>query len=70
MTAAHDLYKRKTQAELVEMQRAICADPANRTPPEQKSIWIYTPKARKKLEDIAWAIKYHLDDKREQSPRP
>lgn len=65
MTRAHDLYKRKTQAELLEMQQAITSDPANRTPPEQNSIYLYTPKARKKLEDIAWAIRYHLDDKRE-----
>lgn len=65
MTAALNLYKRKTQAELVEMQRAICADPANHSARDHSTIHLYTPKARKKLADIAWAIRYHLDDKKE-----
>ena len=65
MTAALTLYKRKTQAELTAMQQAIRDDPACRMPPGS-GIHIYTPKARKKLQDIAWAIRYHLDDKRGQ----
>ena len=67
MTRAHDLYKRHTQTELTAMQQAITSDPASQNPDAANhgSIWLYTPKARKKLEDIAWAIRYHMDDKRE-----
>lgn len=61
--SALNLYKRNTQAELVAMQEAIRSDPANKLPPGS-SLYIYTPKARKRLNDIAWAIRYHTEDKR------
>lgn len=64
MTRALDLYKRHSVEELTTMQRAIQDDPTCRNP-ERGSIWIYTPKARKKLADIAWAIRYHMDDKQQ-----
>lgn len=63
MTAALNLYKRKSQAELLAMQEAIHVDPACKN--LSGGIHLYTPKARKKLADIAWAISYHLDDKRQ-----
>ena len=62
VNAALTLYRRKTKQELVEMQRQIETDPSNRTPRDGRTIYLYTPKARKKLDDIAWAIRYHLDD--------
>ncbi len=43
-----------TTAEALAMIAAIEADPTNRTPPG--SLWIYTPKARKKLTDLARVI--------------
>lgn len=59
------LYKRHSMEELGSMQRAIHADPACRN--LSGGIHLYTPNARKKLEDIAWAIRYHLDDKKEKA---
>lgn len=64
MTRAYDLYKRHTAEELVAMQQTISNDPAMRMPSGVGSIWLYLPKARKKLQDIAWAITYHLGDKK------
>ncbi len=62
MTRALNLYKRHSMEALTAMQQAICDDPACRNP-EKGSIWIYTPAARKKLADIAWAIRYHMEDR-------
>lgn len=63
MTRGLNLYKRYTQAELTAMREAICADPANKniTP---GCVYLYVPKARKQIDDIAWAIRYHMEDKR------
>lgn len=69
MTAALNLYKRKTMDELTAMQVAIHNDPVSRMPPGS-GIYLYTPKARKKLQDIAWAITYHLSDKKSDHPAP
>lgn len=66
MTRAHDLYKRRTIEELLAKGEAVRADPANKNP-QAGSIYLYTPKARKLLDDIAWAIKYHMDDKRAEA---
>ena len=49
------ILKNKTIAELSMLQQQIVTDPANRnTTPD--SIYLYTPKARKKLNRIAQAI--------------
>lgn len=42
--------------ELHALRERIQGDPANRTPPGSPSIYLYTPKARKKLDLIARAI--------------
>ena len=67
MSRAISLYRRYTMAELTAMQKAICDDPANANPGHTGggSIYLYTAKARKKLDDIAWAISYHMADRKE-----
>ncbi len=45
-------------AELEERRKAIENDPKNRNPPG--SFWIFTAKARVKLEILAWAVTYKL----------
>lgn len=62
MTRALTLYQRHTQAELLQMQADIGADPANRN--TGGGIRIYTAAASRKLADIASAITHHLSDKR------
>jgi len=63
------LYRKHTVAELVALQEAITSDPASRNT-KQNSIYLYEPKARKKLNDIARAITYHLKDTREDEGSP
>lgn len=48
----------KTNAELVEIRRAIESDPKNRMPPG--GLFIYTPVARRKLDKIDRAIANNL----------
>lgn len=57
------LFLKHSPEELHAMQDRIKADPANRMP--KGSVYLYIPKARKKLEDIAWAITYHMQDRKE-----
>lgn len=45
-------------AELVQLSQVIMSDPVNKNP-NKNSIFIYTPKARRKLHDIDWAIYHH-----------
>ena len=68
MTLAVNLYRKHSPAELVAMQEAIRNEPANKMPP--RSLYLYVPKARKKLDAIAQAITFHLQDKREAEGRP
>jgi len=49
--------------ELLAIQQAICNDPAQRNP-NPDSIFIYKPSARRRLNDIGWAITQHLQAKR------
>lgn len=63
MSRSHDLYKRHTQAELLAKAEAVRADPKSKE--GAAGIWIYGPRARKLLSDIAWAISYHQSDKRD-----
>ena len=58
----------KTNAELLAMIEKIEADPANKNIPG--SIYIYAPKARKKIAELARAISSNLEDKRIAEGRP
>ena len=58
----------KTNEELVAMLQAIEDDPLSKNRPD--SIYIYTPKARKKMDEIARAITGNLEDKRIAEGRP
>lgn len=51
-------------AELNELRESVTNDPANRNPPG--SFWLYTPKARKKLDALAWAVTYKLREGKEK----
>jgi hypothetical protein len=55
-----------TMDQLQELRLAVESDPKSKNPQHAagKSIWIYAPAARKKLDAIAWAITYHLQQKR------
>ncbi len=48
------------------MRLAIESDPANANPAcaAGRSIWRFTPKARKKLDALAWAVTYKLAERR------
>lgn len=68
MTRALNLYKKHSQAELLGMQAAIASDPANRN--TAGGIFLHTAAARRRLDDIAQAITFHLDDSRTAAGRP
>lgn len=55
--------KRYTVEQLVAMQEEITSNPDNRNPPG--SFNRYTLKARKKLEELSWAITYRMRMDRE-----
>lgn len=61
------LFRKYTMAELVELRERITSDPANQ---QTGSLYLYTPKAMKKLNTIDWAITWHLRAKREAEGRP
>jgi hypothetical protein len=63
MSRAHNLYKRLSMEQLHAKRQALIADPANRNP-DRDSIYLYTPKARRMLDDIAWAVSYHMSDEK------
>lgn len=58
----------KTNQELLAERAAIEADQANRMPPG--GLYIYTPKARKKLDAITRAITANMAEQRAQDGRP
>ncbi len=62
MTRSLDLYNRYSAEELQAMATPIKRIPENQMP--KGSLYLYTPKARKKLDDIAWAIQQHIADNR------
>lgn len=64
MSRGLTLYRKHSPDELHAMQERIKADPANRMP--KGSVYLYIPKARKELDAIAWAITYHITDKKER----
>jgi hypothetical protein len=58
----------KTTLVLLEMMLAIESDPKNRMPAGH--LYLYIPKARKKLEKIARQITYNLAEKRKADGNP
>ena len=72
MSAAYNLYKRYTMAELIKMARTVCDDPKNQNPLHAtgKSIWLYKKSALLKLDAIAMAITWHVADNRPADDKP
>lgn len=68
MTEAHRLYKKYSKEELLDLDRSITADPANKA--TDGGIYLYTSTARKKLRAIAEAVTFHLADQRAASGQP
>ena len=61
---AYELSKRYNIDRLLEMDKEIKEDPANKNT-DKNSIYLYTKSARKKLDEIGWAIIFILkNDKR------
>lgn len=52
------LFQKHSVDELLAMRQVIQEKPENQTP--KGSFYLYTPKARRKLDTIAWAITYHI----------
>jgi hypothetical protein len=65
MSRPYRLYKRYTVAELIAQKEAIVNDPANAATAKDRadSPYLYNAKARRKLEDISWAMHQHLTAK-------
>ena len=59
-------YLNKTMPELLAMQKELQDNPVHKNPGWfiGKSCWIYTKTARKRMENIAWAITYLLKEAR------
>lgn len=62
------LYRRHDKAALLAIQAAIMSDPGNRN--TSGGLYIYTPRARRKLDAIAVAITMHMDDERNAAGDP
>jgi len=61
------MYQNLTLEELTELTNQVQDDPKNQTPKDEKgrpvdTIYIYTASARRRLENISWAITYKLHD--------
>jgi len=54
----------KSFEELNAIREVIENDPANLMSKDSGSWYIYKPNARKKLEDISWAVTYKLERER------
>lgn len=65
MSRALALYKRYSLAELAAMREEVTRDPANKNT-QPGSIYLFSPKARKLLDDLAWAVRYHLENKKDE----
>lgn len=55
-----------TMDELVEMMDKIATNPKNKSH-DKNSVYIHTPQARKRMDDIGWAIQGKLREARERS---
>jgi hypothetical protein len=53
-----------TMEELVKLDAEVKARPENQVPPSKNSIWLYTSSARKKIDNISWAITIKLAEKK------
>ena len=62
---AYELAKKYSLKELEAMHQAIYNDPASLNL-NKPSIHVYNKKAEKKINEIGWAITYHLDRLRKQ----
>jgi len=58
---AYRLYRVYSLAELTEQSQTIRNNPDNRT---GKGIHIFPPEIEKKLDTLAWAITFHLADRK------
>lgn len=56
------LYETSTMEQLTIQRKAVEDEPTNRSTPGD--FYLYTPKARKLLDDINRAITWHLEDRR------
>ncbi len=54
------------------MRDAVTSDPKNANPEHAagRSIYLYTPAARKRLDELAWAVTYKLRQLREERGDP
>lgn len=66
MTRAYDLYKKYTVDQLVQMGQKLRDDPDNKI--GARSPWIYNRKTMRKMDEISWAITYHIKDHKENTP--
>jgi hypothetical protein len=57
-------YDNKTIEELLAIKKQLQEDPKSQNP-DKKSIFKYSPKARKKLEELDWAITSKMREVRE-----
>lgn len=60
MTFAYDAYKKYSVTELSAMAAKIKADPKNKSSGD--TIYLFTTKATKRLDEIAQAITFHMQD--------
>lgn len=60
-----------TMEKLLQKMKEIEEDPNNKNPEHEKgnSIYIYKKEARKKLDEISWAITYLLGEKKKERER-
>jgi hypothetical protein len=70
---ATDMATNLTMEELVELQQQVQNDPANKHPTRQRggdTIWLYKKEAQRKLDAIAWAVTYKIEEKRRMANNP
>ena len=56
-------YEKYSLKELEKIMQEVTDNPANKNP-EKNSIYIHSKNARKRMDDISWAITWHLRDLR------
>jgi hypothetical protein len=59
-----DLAANLSQAQLIELMRAVESDPVSKNPRHSThgSIFLYTKAAQKKLDALSWAVTHQLRD--------
>lgn len=66
--SAISLYKNHSKQELLDMDSRVMADPASKNP--AGGVFLYTPKVRTLLANIAQAITWHMEDQRKKDGNP